>query len=150
MGGRSGRKMEKRLETKIMKLAKETLKRIIKEELQTVMNEMEGGDEYQEEYDLVMNNITTDSKPPNFILFALRSLEDSYGNRYYNHSKVNVGLYLKFIGQHILEGQDSRGGTIEQHIATVESRLEQHPDLLTPAGRARVDALLKHIKENYL
>lgn len=40
MGRGPRRKMEKRLETKIMKLTKETLKRIIKEELEAVLDEV--------------------------------------------------------------------------------------------------------------
>ena len=41
MDRRSGRKMEKRLETKQMKLTKQTLKQIIKEELDAMMAEQE-------------------------------------------------------------------------------------------------------------
>ena len=53
MDRRSGRKMEKRLETKQMKLTKQTLKQIIKEELNKVLNENEGMAPYgKNPYDL--------------------------------------------------------------------------------------------------
>ena len=75
-----------------MKLTKESLKQIIKEELSAVMNEASGDPEYQEEYDLVSNNIKTQ---PGFIDSVMRSLESSYGNGFYNHDKVKRhGFYL--------------------------------------------------------
>ena len=45
MDRRSGRKMEKRLETKQMKLTKQTLKRIIKEEMEAILREEEDSNE---------------------------------------------------------------------------------------------------------
>ncbi len=146
MGRRSRRKMEKWLETKQMKLSKQTLKQIIKEELDVVMSEASGDPEYDNEYDLVANNIKTQ---PGFLEFAMRSLEDSYGNRFYNHSKARIGFYLTLLGQHAREGEDSYGGTVEGHIASIQGKLAEHPDLLTPAGRGRLDALLDHLKQNY-
>lgn len=115
-------------------------------ELGQVINEVSRDPEYQEEYDLVANNIKTQ---PGFLEFAMRSLEDSYGNRFYNHGKARIGFYLTLLGQHAREGQDSYGGTVEGHIASIESKLAEHPDLLTPAGRGRLDALLDHLKQSY-
>ena len=138
--------MEKRLETKQMKLTKQTLKRIIKEELKDVMNESAGDPEYDREYDLVQNNIKTQR---GFLGFAMRSLETSYENRFYNHGRGNIGIYLTLLGQHVRDGQDSRGGTVEGHIASIEDKLAEYPDLLTPAGRGRLDALLDHLKQRY-
>ena len=138
--------MEIRLETKQVKLNKQTLKRIIKEELEAVMNEATMEPEYQQEYDLVANNIQTQR---GFLGFAMRSLESSYENRFYNHGRGNIGIYLTLLGQHVRDGQDSRGGTVEGHIATIEGKLTEYPDLLTPAGRGRLDALLDHLKQNY-
>jgi len=129
-----------------MKLNKETLKRIIKEELDTIMNEAAQDPEYDKEYDLVANNIKTQR---GFLGFAMRSLESSYENRFYNHGMGNIGIYLTLLGQHVRDGQDSRGGTVEGHLASIESTLTKHDDLLTPAGRGRLDALLDHLKQNY-
>ena len=129
-----------------MKLTKQTLKRIIKEELKDVMNESAGDPEYDREYDLVQNNIKTQR---GFLGFAMRSLETSYENRFYNHGRGNIGIYLTLLGQHVRDGQDSRGGTVEGHIASIEDKLAESPDLLTPAGRGRLDALLDHLKQRY-
>jgi hypothetical protein len=69
--------MEKRLETKQMKLTKQTLKRIIKEELNKVMREEYGelnlgkfNDAYQNAYDHLLN------KDNGFEQNALNDLED--------------------------------------------------------------------------
>lgn len=129
-----------------MKLTKESLKKIIKEELDAVMSEAAEGPEYQEEYDLVANNIKSQ---PGFLDFALQSLESSYGNRFYNHGRGRIGFYLTLLGQHVRGGEDSYGGTIEGHIASIQGKLAEHPDLLTPAGRGRLDALLDHLKQSY-
>lgn len=129
-----------------MKLTKESLKQIIKEELDAIMSEAAGDPEYDREYDLVQNNIKTQR---GFLGFAMRSLESSYENRFYNHGRGNIGIYLTLIGQHVRDGQDSRGGTVEDHIASIEGKLAEYPDLLTPAGRGRLDALLDHLKRNY-
>jgi len=129
-----------------MKLTKESIKRIIKEELDSIMNEAAGDPEYDREYDLVQNNIKT---VPGFLDFACRSLESSYGNRFYNHGRGNIGFFFTLLGQHLRNGKDSYGGTIEGHIASIEGKLAEYPDLLTPAGRGRLDALLDHLKQNY-
>ena len=125
-----------------MKLTKRKLRKILLREMSLSGSQ----DEYQREYELVENNIRT---VPGFLGFAMRSLESSYGNRFYNHGRGNIGIYLTLIGQHVRDGQDSRGGTVEGHIASIEGKLAEYPDLLTPAGRGRLDALLDHLKQNY-
>jgi hypothetical protein len=115
---------------------------------QRPMNESAGDPEYDREYDLVQNNIKT---VPGFLDFAMRSLESSYENRFYTEDfpKANIGFYFTLLGQHLRNGKDSYGGTVEGHIASIEGKLAEHPDLLTPAGRGRLDALLDHLKQNY-
>ena len=125
-----------------MKITKRKLRKILLREMSLAGRQ----DEYQREYELVENNIRT---VPGFLGFAMRSLESSYENRFYNHGRGNIGFYFTLLGQHLRNGKDSYGGTVEGHIASIEDKLAEYPDLLTPAGRGRLDALLDHLKQNY-
>tara|TARA_B100000035_G_scaffold192881_1_gene164615 strand:+ start:765 stop:1181 length:417 start_codon:yes stop_codon:yes gene_type:complete len=138
-----------------MKLTKESIKRIIKEELDAVMNEASGDPEYQEEYDLVANNIKTQR---GFLQHALQSLESSFNNRFYDHGKgPRIGIYLSMINKMTLNGNQPDpnwegtplGGDIRSHVEQLEQKIAQDRSFLTPAGNGRLDALLDHLKQSY-
>ena len=138
-----------------MKLTKESLKQIIKEELDAIMSEAARDPEYDREYDLVQNNIKTQR---GFLQHALRSLESSFGNRYYNHGRgPRIGVHLSMINKMTLNGNKPDpnwegtplGGDIRSHVEQLEQKIAQDRSFLTPAGNARLDALLDHLKQSY-
>ena len=135
-----------------MKITKRQLRKILLREMSLAGNQ----GEYQQEYDLVANNIRVDSRPPSSVSFFLRSLESSYENRFYNHGGgPNIGIHLSLINRLMLNGNRPNpgyegtplGGDIRSHIEKIKQKLTLDRGFLTPAGNGRLDALLDHLSQ---